>query len=132
MTINFTNNTIEMTKTESKAASKFGSEAYKQLQEARKDYPTYAVVIKAVSSKRESLKGLTYDYMEKYIAKHDDENQSIMEEFKMLRGNTEDLLAESVSYAKVKEWFLATFPEIAAFHKKREEILAAVKTSKAA
>ena len=132
MTINFTNNTIEMTKTESKAASKFGSDMYKQLQEARRDYPTYTVVIKATSSKRESLKGLTYDYMEKYIKKHDDENHSIMEEFKILRGKTDDVLASSVSYGEVKEWFLAKFPEIADFHKKREEILDAIKTSKAA
>ena len=132
MTINFTNNTIEMTKTESKAASKFGSDRYKQLQEARRDYPTNAVVIKAASSKKESLKGLTYDYMEKYIEKHDDDDRSVMEEYKMLRGNTEDVLAKSVSYGDVKEWFLAKFPEIAEFHKKREEILDAVKTSKAA
>jgi len=132
MTINFTNNTIEMTKTESKAASKFGSDMYKQLQEARRDYPTYTVVIKATSSKRESLKGLTYDYMEKYIKKHDDDNCSVMEEYKMLRGKTDDVLASSVSYGEVKEWFLAKFPEIADFHKKREEILDAIKTSKAA
>jgi len=132
MTINFTNNTIEMTKTESKAASKFGSDMYKQLQEARRDYPTYTVVIKATSSKRESLKGLTYDYMEKYIKKHDDDNCSVMEEYKMLREKTDDVLASSVSYGEVKEWFLAKFPEIADFHKKREEILDAIKTSKAA
>lgn len=132
MTINFTNNTIEMAKTESKAASKFGSDMYKQLQEARRDYPTYTVVIKATSSKRENLKGLTYDYMEKYIKKHDDDNCSVMKEYKMLRGKTDDVLASSVSYGEVKEWFLAKFPEIADFHKKREEILDAIKTSKAA
>lgn len=125
MTINFTNNTIEMTKTESTAASKFGSKAYKQLQEARKDYPTYTVVIKAVSSKRENLKGLTYDYMEKYIAKHDDENHSAMEKYNMLRGNTEDVLADSLTYGEIKKWFLNQFPEIAEFHKKREAIMAA-------
>ena len=125
MTINFKKNAIEMTKTESKAASKFGSDMYKQLQEARRDYPTYTVVIKATSSKRESLKGLTYDYMENYIKKHDDENHSAMEKYKMLRGNTEDVLADSLTYGEIKKWFLSQFPEIAEFHKKREEIMAA-------
>ena len=132
MTINFKKNTIEMTKAEAKAASVYGSESYAKLQDARRDYPTYTVVIKATSSKRESLKGLTYDYMEKYIKNHDDENHTIMEEFKILRGKTDNVLASSVSYGEVKEWFLAKFPEIADFHKKREEILAAAKTSKAA
>jgi len=70
--------------------------------------------------------------MEKYIKKHDDDNCSVMEEYKMLRGKTDDVLASSVSYGEVKEWFLAKFPEIADFHKKREEILDAIKTSKAA
>ena len=78
MTINFKNNTIEITKTESKAASKFGSEAYRQLQEARRDYPTYTVVIKTTSKKSNEFKGFTYEYMEDYISKHDDDAHSIM------------------------------------------------------
>lgn len=54
MTINFKKNAIEMTKAEAKAASVYGSAAYDNLQNARRDYPTYTVVIKATSSKRES------------------------------------------------------------------------------
>lgn len=44
MTINFHSNSIEMTKKFAKAASRFGSDEYKALQEARKDYPTFKIV----------------------------------------------------------------------------------------
>ena len=37
-------NAIELTKKETKAAAKFGTTEYKQLQEARRDYPTFSVV----------------------------------------------------------------------------------------
>ena len=42
--------------------------------------------MRAASKKKESFKGLTYAYMEKYIANHDDDNQTIMREYEMLRG----------------------------------------------
>ena len=66
--------------------------------------------------------------MKKYIAAHDDEQKSIMAEFEMLRGTSEEAkeaLADSASYKEIKEWFLKKFPAIAEFHKKREAALAA-------
>ena len=130
MTINTTNNTIEMSKKFAAAAKKFGTEEYKQLQEARRDYPNFKVVTttRKASSKRETYKGLTYDYMKKYIAAHDDEQKSIMAKFEMLRGTSDEAqeaLADSASYKEIKEWFLKQFPAIAEFHKKREATLAA-------
>lgn len=130
MTINMKKNAIEMTKKFAKAAAKFGSPEYKQLQEARRDNPGFKVVTitRKSTAKKESYKGLTYGYMETYIQKHDDEKQSIMAEYKMLRGLTEEaeeVLAESFSYQEMKDWFLKKFPAIAEFHKKREALLAA-------
>ena len=63
--------------------------------------------------------------MEKYIETHDDKDGSIMAEFKMMRGETEEAqeaLADSMSYHDIKEWFLETYPAIADFHKKREAL----------
>ena len=117
MTINFTNNTIEMTKTESKAASKFGSDMYKQLQEARRDYPTYTVVQRTIkrNPNKECYKGLTYEYIENYIESHCSEKMS---EYREMR-----LLAEchSVRYPEIKKWFLKTFPEVAMYGTDRIE-----------
>jgi hypothetical protein len=44
MFINEKKNAIELSKKEAKAAAKFGTTEYKQLQEARRDYPTFSVV----------------------------------------------------------------------------------------
>ena len=130
MTINTNNKTIEMSKKFAAAAKKFGTEEYKQLQEVRRDYPNFKVVTitRKPSSKKENYKGLTYEYMEKYIAAHDDEKKSIMAEYEMMRATSEEAkaaLAEPVSYYEMKVWFLKKFPEIAEFHKKREAALAA-------
>ena len=102
MTINFASKAIEMTKAESKAAGKFGSESYNELTSIMQQFPTFTIqVIARTSAKKSSeFKGLTYSYMEAYITKHDDKNQTIMAEYNMLRGKTEeaeDALAVSCS-----------------------------------
>jgi hypothetical protein len=64
--------------------------------------------------------------MEKYIEKHDDDDKSIMAEYKMLRGLTdeaEEVLAESFTYLEMKDWFLKKFPAIASFHEARAKLL---------
>ena len=127
MTINYTNNTIEMTKAESKAASKVGTEAFKEVLNLMQQFPNYKILVvtKAATKKSCDYKGMTYDYMEKYIMAHD-EDQSIMEEYMVLRGKSseaQDALAESLSYQEIKSWFLAKFPAIAEFHNKRQSLL---------
>jgi len=132
MNANLMTKKIEMSKTEAKAAGKINSEKFKELHTLRAMYPTFEIEIKTSAAKKtstkESYKGLTYEYMEKYIASHDDDQQSKMAEFEMLRGTSDEakeLLIESASYMEIKEWFLKKFPAIAEFHKKREAALAA-------
>lgn len=129
MTINYTTNTIMMTKKFAKAAEKFGSDEYKSLQEARRDNPTFKVVIvsRKATEKKDSYKGLTYEYMEKYINTHDGA-EAKMKEYKNLRGLSEEAkaaLAEPCSYNEVRAWFLKTYPAIAKFHEDRAKLLAA-------
>ena len=130
MTINYSSRTIQLTKKFAKAAEKFGSDEYKNLQEARRDNPTFKIVVvsRKTSPKKDTYKGLTYSYMEKYIKAHDDAEKSIMAEYEMLRGISEaaqEALAEPCNYNEMKTWFLKTFPEIANFHKMREELVTA-------
>ena len=127
ITINAKNRTIELTKTFAIASQKFGSPEYNELKEARLDNPTYRVVTVAKKTARPKFKGLTYEYMEKYISKHDDEAKSIMGEYKALRAQTEEAeeaLAVSASYSDIREWFFDKFPAVAQFHKTRAQILA--------
>jgi hypothetical protein len=64
--------------------------------------------------------------MERYIAAHDDEEGSKMKAFNTLRGKANDDLEKVVggaSYGEIKEWFLATFKEIAEYNQKVSDIL---------
>lgn len=126
--LNNKNRTIELTKKFAAASSVYGSEEYKMLQEARRDYPTYRVVTvskKSDKAKKNMFKGLTYEYMKLYIEKHDDEEKTIMTKFKTLRGQvemSEALEMESESYFTIKAWFLGQFPEIGKFQEQRDAI----------
>jgi len=130
LTVKAASRSIEVSKSFNTLASRYGTEEYKALQEVRRDYPGYQVVVvaprKSTKNNKPSFKGLTYDYMENYISKHDDENNTIMEAYMMLRGMTdeaEDACAETCSYHEIKTWFLNQYPAIAKFHEKREAIL---------
>ena len=127
MTINYTSMTIEMTKAESKAAGKIGTEEFKNMLTLMQQFPNYKILVvtRATTKKSGDFKGLTYDYMEKYIQAHD-EDQSIMKEYQILRGlsnEAQEALADSCSYQEIKKWFLGKFTEIAQFHENRQKLL---------
>ena len=64
--------------------------------------------------------------MEKYIEAHDDAEKSIMAEYQMLRGESEEakvIHARSASFLEIRAWFLKTFPAIEAFYTKRAALL---------
>ena len=121
MKINMFERTIVLTKKEMNAASRYGSTAYKELQNARRDNPDYRVVTvtKTVKTQRETYKGLTYAYMEKYIKTHDDAEETIWAEYMMYRGtpiNPADELPVAYTYNQMKVWFLGKYEEIAKFY----------------
>ena len=121
MTINETTRRIILSKKEMTAASRFGSDDYKALQEARRDYPGFTVttITRKVNTQRETYKGLTYAYMERYIKAHDDEQETIWAEYMMYRGtpvNPADALPVAYTYAQMKGWFLSKFDAVAKFY----------------
>ena len=102
-----------------KASEIVGSAAYNMLQTARRDYPTYSVVQRTIkrNPNKESYKGLTYEYMENYIMSHCAEKLAEYREMRLLSE------CHSVRYPKIKEWFLAKFPEVAKYGVKIENTL---------
>jgi hypothetical protein len=130
MFINEKKMAIEMTKKFASAARKFGTQEYRNLQEARRDYPNFKVVTitRKTSGKKDTFKGLTYDFMENYIKNHDNAEQSIMAEYQNLRGLSEEAkanLMEPYTYGDMKKWFLNKFPAIEKFRKQCDELVAA-------
>ena len=83
------------------------------MQRARQDYEGFHVVTRTIrrNDKKECYRGLTYDYMERYILLHDKADER-KKEFDELR-----LIAEchSKRYPVIKQWFLQQYPEIAKF-----------------
>ena len=121
MRINLTERTIVLTKKEMTAASRYGSDAYKELQNARRDNPGFEIVTitRTVKTQRETYKGLTYEYMERYIESHDDDERTIWAEYKMYRGeplDPADKLPVAYTYNQMKVWFLGKYEAIAKFY----------------
>ena len=127
MFANYEKKVIEMTKSESKAAGKVGTNEYDTLKELRSENPTFRIVIKATKS-RENMKGLDTHYMERYIKAHDDAEQTILKEFYSLRGLDENGkkkdFAPVASYGTLKQWFLTYYPEVGKMNDTVNEILA--------
>ena len=126
MFANYEKKVIEMTKSESKAAGKVGTNEYDTLKELRSENPTFRIVIKATKS-RDNMKGLDTHYMERYIKAHDDAEQTILKEFYSLRGLDENGkkkdFAPVASYGTLKQWFLTYYPEVGKMNDTVNEIL---------
>lgn len=125
MKINFENNTIEMTKAEAKEAGKFNSDKYLELKEIRADFPNFRIVTKSAPKKRDTYKGLDYDYIEKYLDKYTEKDDERRAEFDKLRGyenGEKKEMAETATYGEVKAWFLNNFSEIETFNKETNEL----------
>lgn len=125
--LNHADETIELTKQFAKASGKYNSEEYKLLMEVKKDFPNYKIVVKDTPKRKQSkdsFKGLTYDYMERYIQKQGNDEE-ILKAFNELRKkeNTNDKLTERATYGEIKKWFLNTFPEVKEFQLKQKEMI---------
>ena len=135
ITINAKNRTIELSNTFAKAASLFGSEKYRQLQEARRDYPSYRVItLKQKSTGNADFTKLSFKFMDKYVKDHAN-SDDLKAEYRSLRGLDENWDSDentiAADYQIVKDWFLNTFSEFEQARKERLELLEKIKREKA-
>lgn len=107
------NQRLIMDRTFAKLAANARSEEYAILQRVRADYPNYVVTRREIKKNpcKESYRGLTYAYMERYIATHANA-ATIQKEYDELRLRAQ---CHSIRYPHIKEWFLNTYPEVAQF-----------------
>ena len=103
ITISARTHSLVLTKSFAAKAAIFGTDEYKMLQEARRDYPGYKVTVGKTKEAKNIYAGLDYDYMEKYIKAHDDDKQSIINEYLMLRGKSDDALEIQAGSASRRE-----------------------------
>ena len=112
MRINYTTQTIELTKAEAKAAGVVPSEAYNELMSIRTQNPTFKVTVNSASSKVSKKNQIKYGDMERYISAHDDENGSIMKEFNARRNAKENGALYAENFFEIKKWFFSQFSEL--------------------
>ena len=66
ITVSARTHSLVLTKSFAAKAAIFGSDEYKMLQEARRDYPGYKVTVGKTKEAKNIYAGLDYVYMEKY------------------------------------------------------------------
>lgn len=118
MKVLYAEGVIEMNTTFAKMMENPLSEEYALLQKIRMENPTFAVRRRQIKKNpnKECWKGLTYEYMEGYIATHenDEHRDAVLAKFAELQ-----LISRCHSnvhrYPVIKQWFLNKYPEIAEF-----------------
>ena len=116
--VKYAEGVIEMNTTFAKEMRNPLSEEYALLQRTRLDFPTFVVRTRKIKTnpKKDTYKGLTYEYMKMYIKKHEDEKN--VEEVLMY---LEDQIliskchGQRLRYPTIKKWFLTQYPDVAKF-----------------
>lgn len=113
MNINFTTNTIELTKAEMREAAKYGSDMYKAVMAARRDNPGSRIVELKAKKAKAAFASLDMKFIKEYVEKHGSDEQKAAFTFITKRTVNEDgEYCEPQSFFQIKSWFLAEFPEI--------------------
>ena len=115
--LDHTNRKIMISKDFARKAANAESSEYQLLQTIKTDYPKYKTSIGVIKKKenKESYRGLTYTYMERYIFLHGTKEDK--EEYKKLRFLSE---CHSVRYPVIKQWFLNKYPDVVRYGAKEE------------
>ena len=133
MKINMSSATIELTAAEAKEAFTFGTDTYKDLQTARRDYPNYKVIEIKAKRGRNDFSDLDMKAIRTYVTTHGTDEQREHFAFISKRHIDEDgAYCEPQPFFIIKQWFLATFPELKAERKAyREKVQAILDEAKA-
>lgn len=122
--LDFDKNLIILNSTFAKKARRIGSPEYNQLQEVHSEFSTFKVVQRQIKKKtdQEHYKGLTYDYMRAYITENAGKEGVSDEDWKAAVKEALDVLENKIfiskchsntqRYPAIKNWFLATYPEV--------------------
>ena len=134
LTLDFSKNTINMTESFSKKAENYGSTEYNMLQNARKDYPEFEIIVTKKSKRvKDAHKGIDVKFMYNYIKKHDNDKEEVMNLFKgwfKKLKETDDgieyILHNDVEFLNIRSWFLDQYTEFDEAIKTRKDNLKSI------
>ena len=112
MTINFEKKAIELSKTEMSNASKYGSQQYIDLMNARRDNPGFREVEIKTKKTKTPLDRLNMATIKAYVKA----NGTTEQKQKFLKISTPTITDEGIycpaeSFFEIKKWFLVEFPQ---------------------
>ena len=109
--INHIDETIIITKKFYKVAGILNSPEYKELMEARRDNPTYKVVLREIKKKadKKTYRNLTYENMASFISAKETDETVRKERLAQLATVKELSKVQAGPYAYVKTWFLGLY-----------------------
>lgn len=122
--VKYAEGVIEMNTTFAKEMQNPLSDEYALLQRTRQDFPTFAVRRRQIKTnpKKDTYKGLTYEWMRHHIATHEPEN---VRQEKLDAFDEKIYISKchraSLRYPTIKKWFLAEYPEVLKFGLLTEE-----------
>ena len=109
---------IEMNTTFAKMMQNPLSDEYALLQKTRMENPTFVVRRRQIKTnpKKDTYKGLTYEYMEHYISTHEPEDKvdEVLAHFEELKLISQ-CHGQRLRYPTIKKWFLNQYPDVAQF-----------------
>ena len=116
--VKYAEGVIEMNTTFAKEMRNPLSDEYALLQKTKMENPGFTVSRRQIKSnpKKDTYKGLTYEYMKKYIKLHETK-----EEAEKVIAYLEDQIliskchSQRLRYPTIKKWFLAKYTEVAKF-----------------
>lgn len=122
---------IEMNTTFAKMTQNPLSDEYALLQKTRMENPTFTVRRRQIKAnpKKDTYKGLTYEWMRNHIATHETDADQKLKEFDELV-YTSKCHRASLRYPTIKKWFLNEYPDVAKFCLTDEAENAVVRDSK--
>ena len=116
MTINYNNNTIELTTAEMKEAQKYGSDMYNMVREARIDNPGFKVKEVKAKKNKSDFSDLNMKTIKAYVEKRGSDEQKANFKFISQKTINEDgEYVEAQSFFEIKKWFLNEYPDVAKF-----------------
>ena len=118
LSIKYADNVIEMNTTFAKMMQNPLSDEYALLQKVKMENPGFRVQTRKINTnpKKDTYKGLTYEYMRKYIKLHETKEEAE----KVIAYLDDQILiskchGQRLRYPTIKKWFLAKYPEVAKF-----------------
>ena len=118
LVVKYDKSVIEMNSTFAKMSKNPLSDEYSLLQKTRTENPGFVVSRRQINtnSKKDTYKGLTYEYMKMYIMKYEPK-ESVEEVLAYLENMIliSKCHGQRLRYPTIKKWFLGKYPEVAKF-----------------